>query len=42
MRRARTVLATLKTLKPGDRVEVEPFHVGGDTLSVVELLKKVD
>ena len=33
---------TLATLKPGDRVSVEPFHRGGNHLSVVEALKKID
>ena len=33
---------TLAGLKAGDRVSVEPFHFGGDTLSVVEELKKVE
>jgi len=31
----------LKSLKPGDRVTVEPFHFGGDRLEVVEELRKL-
>lgn len=33
---------TLATLKPGDKVDAEVFHFGGDHLSVVEELKKVE
>lgn len=33
---------TLAGLKPGDKVSVEPFHFGGDHLTVVEELKKID
>ena len=32
---------TLKEMKPGDRAEVEGFHNGGSTLSVIEALKKL-
>ena len=32
----------LRGLEVGDRVDVEPFHMEGDHLSVVEWLKKVD
>jgi len=35
-------LKTLAGLKAGDRVLVEPFHFGGDHLSVVEELRKKD
>jgi len=33
---------TLAELKPGDRVEAEPFHFGGNTLTLVEVLRKVE
>jgi len=33
---------TLATLEPGDKVDAEVFHFGGDHLSVVEELKKVE
>ena len=35
-------LRTLRTLRPGDRVEVEVFHFDGHTLGVVELLRKLE
>jgi len=34
--------AVLRTLKVGDRVSVEPFDLGGDCLTVVEELKKIE
>jgi len=33
---------TLRGLKVGDRVVVEPFHFGGDRLTVVEALHKAE
>ncbi|MFO7900580.1 MAG: FecR domain-containing protein, partial [Planctomycetota bacterium] len=39
-KRAEKFLATLKTLTVGDRIEVEPFHLGGDVLTVTEVLRK--
>jgi hypothetical protein len=35
-------LGTLKTLRTGHRVLVEAFHFGGDNLTVVEQLKKLE
>jgi hypothetical protein len=39
---AERLVPILATLKVGDRVSVEAFHLGGDALTVMEVLRKAE